>query len=181
MWGAFSCHRKREVDSGTSGSNLMITPVSKLWIGGKWLQMEEWGRMLKLGINLVLFHWGLLPMIFEWVTLFWESYVHESERERESIQMVIVYGELHLGQITSPLHGTHTISQDNLDSVIAFNACFWLVGRITFMTNLFPQCHWQRGIWLDPGPRLLLREGHQQGGAPGAGGRCLPPLHAHCS
>lgn len=41
-----------------------------------------------------------------------------------------------------------------------------------------PQCHWQRGVWLDSGPRLLLRARHQQCGSPGAGGCGLSPLPA---
>lgn len=35
-----------------------------------------------------------------------------------------------------------------------------------------------RGVWLDLGPRLLLRARHQQRGATGVGGRGLPPLAA---
>lgn len=41
-----------------------------------------------------------------------------------------------------------------------------------------PQRDRQRGVWLDLGPRLLLRARHQQRGATGVGGRGLPPLAA---
>lgn len=38
------------------------------------------------------------------------------------------------------------------------------------------QCHRQGGVRLDPGSRILLREGHQQCDAAGVGGCSLPPL-----
>lgn len=46
--------------------------------------------------------------------------------------------------------------------------------------SLCPQSLGERGVRLDPGPRLLFGEGHQQGDETGPGGCGLPALLAHC-
>lgn len=54
--------------------------------------------------------------------------------------------------------------------------------RIRDVVGCVPlQSHRQGGVWLDPGPRLLLRAGHQQRDSPGVGGSGLSPLPPNCS